>query len=368
MGWGRGWSGLASLGLLVGLAVFASAPAAVASYDPLSSGATNLALERPFLALLRENGVRILATAPAKFKAGALTLPVSGGELDPTLGKGTIEQAGGVTFVAAKRRVVLSELMLKIKPAPLYAKVGGGQLKLAAGAGISTGRDGFGTRFTATDLRLTAKFAERLDKKLRLAGHPLKPGEPFGTLISRPLPATVAVLGRGRASLAPSPTLLAHLHELHVSLNPIAPAELAPGPLFSLPILAGGQIAPDGRSGTLRSGGAVEFLQLGAGQLFVNELWFGLGEASALAEADLEPSPSFPGKQPQAPLLTLDLSGAAITADPKRRTVSVSSASLALSATLAADFNQLFAKPQEKPDVFHAGELFGTVSFTAQTQ
>ena len=166
----------------------------------------------------------------------------------------------------------------------------------------------------------------------------------------------------------PSPTLLTHLHELHVSLNPIAPAELAPGPLFSLPILAGGQIAPGGRSGTVRTGGSIEFLQLGAGQVFLHELWFGLGEAAALAEADLEPTPPFAGKQPQAPLLALDLSGASIAANTKPRTVSVAAASLSLSAALAADFNELFAKPQEKAEVFHAGEPFATVSFTAQTQ
>jgi hypothetical protein len=35
---------------------------------------------------------------------------------------------------------------------------------------------------------------------------------------------------------------------------------------------------------------------------------------------------------------------------------------------LAAAFNEAFAKPIGKPDVFHAGEPLGTISFTAQAQ
>ena len=361
-----GW--LCLVWLLVVIALPAAAGATGAStYDPLASGTTRISFEKPFLALIKRYHVKLTATAPTSLKAGAFTLPVSGGEYDPTIDKGTVNQEGGLTFSVAHRSVVLSNVMLKIKPAPLYAKVGGGQLKLAGNARTEVIRAGFGARFTATGLRLTAKFATRLNKKLRLPGRPLKPGLPLATITSVVQPASVNVLEAGQATFVPDPGIFAKLHELYVSVNPVSPAELAPGPLFSLPIALKGRISPDGRSGLLKTEGSLEFLQLGAGQLFLHELWFGLGEASALAEADLEPSPSFPGKQPQAPLLTLDLSGAAITADPKAA-LSRSRQPHSSLAPPSPPTSTNFSPSRRKCDVFHAGEPFGTVAFTAQTQ
>ena len=54
------------------------------------------------------------------------------------------------------------------------------------------------------------------------------------------------------------------------------PAEHA-GPTYTFPIATEGQIAPHGDSGTLRTAGSLEFLRLGAGQIFWNELWLDLG-------------------------------------------------------------------------------------------
>jgi Bacterial regulatory proteins, tetR family len=59
-----------------------------------------------------------------------------------------------------------------------------------------------------------------------------------------------------------------------------------------------------------------------------------------------------------------DASGQFAT-DPTARTMSVSGATVALQANTAALFNQGFAGGK---DEFHAGELLGTVAFTAQSQ
>jgi hypothetical protein len=353
--------------VLATLIIFATPSLASASYDPLGSATTKLRLDKGFSALLASHGVTLSATAPAKRQGSAFTLPLAGGQVDPTAAKLALESDGSLTFSRGRRRVIFRHLSLKTKREPLIAKVGGGQLKLAAATKLSFKRQGFGSAFSAGGLRITAKLATRLDKKLRLPGV-FNQGQLLGSLSASVQPATTAVLPTGRATLTPDPALLAKLEALFVSINPIAPAERQAGPLFTVPLIPAGTIAPDGRSGTVRSGGSLEFLQLGAGQLFLHELWFGLGEAQTLAEADLEPTPTFSGKQTQAPLLGLDLSSAQIVADSKARTVSVSGAPLSLSATLAADFNQLFAKPQGKMDVFHAGEAFGAVSFTARTQ
>jgi hypothetical protein len=359
---------LALLGAtLLALQSLAMAPSASASYEPLASGKAKLTLDPSFAQLLSSHGAKLTAISPAKGRGGALTLPLSEGSLDPTLGKGEIDTKGVLIFRRGRLGVPLRHLTVKTKRQPLLAKVGGGQLKLAAASRLAFKREGFGAAFTATGLTITAKLATRLSKKLHLHGV-FEAGQPLGTLRTSAQPATVAVLPEGRATLTPAPAFIAKLESLFVSLNPIAPAELAPGPTFNLPFIPAGTIAPDASSGVPRTGGSLEFLQLHAGQLFWHELWFDLGEKNVLAEVDEEPTPTFPGKLGQIPVATLDLSTATISPDPKARSVTVSAAALALSAQSAAAFNEAFAKPQGRSNVFAAGEALGSLSFTVLGQ
>lgn len=344
------------------LALFGLAPSAHAAYDPLGSGTTKLTLDKRFARLLAAHGVKLTAAAPAKRHGRSFTLPVSGGALDPAEEKGEIAQGGTLTFQRGARKVPLREIVVKTKPEPLIAKVGGGQLKLATAAKRKFSRIGFGSSFSAKPLRLSAKLATRLAKKLRLHGV-FEAGQRLGTLRSSAQPATVAILPSGRATLTPDPAFIAKLDKLFISLNPIAPAERSPGPIFSLPIIGGGALAPDASSGTLRSGGSLEFLQLGAGQIFWHELWFDPGTHQVLAEADIEPTPTFPGKLGQVPVLALG--AGSVASDPFARTIAISGAPLTLTAATAAYFNQAFAPGKE---AFAPGELFGTASFSAQTQ
>ena len=347
--------------LVVGC-LLALAPPAGASYDPIASGTATLTLEQAFASYLKQNGIALSATAPARRQGQKLTLPVSGGEWDPTTGKGTAQAEGSLVFADARKKVPLREIVVKAKPTPLLAKVGGGQLKVASSGQVKPTRQGFGAKLTATKLALTAKVATRLNKKLR-PEVPFAIGQVIGKLTATVAPATVAVLPQGRAYLTPSPEIRAKLDALFVSINPIAPAELAPGPVFSFPIGEEGQIAPDGSSGVLHTTGALEFLQLGAGQVFWAEQWLDLGARSDLAEVNLQPSPPFGGKQGQVGILSIG--AGTLAADPKARTVSLTGASLALSAATAAAFNGAFADGKA---VFAAGEALGTLSFTAQGQ
>ena len=340
------------------------APASRASYDPLGSGTTKLSFDKTFLALMKAHGVTALPKAPAARKGKALVFPVSGGKMDPISGKGEADQQGNLIFRRGGLSLPFKGLMLKTKRAPLYAKVGGSQLKIATGARISSARDGFGTVFTARDMKLSEKVAVRLNKKLHL-GDVFDAGQVIGSLRSETQPQTVAILPSGRATLALAPELLSKLNDLHVSLNPISPAELAPGPVFTLPISAAGAIAPDASLGTLHTGGAIELLQLGAGQIFWHELWFGLDTKTTLGEVNLRPSPPYGGKLGQVGILDLDMSSAAVSANAKARTIAVGGASLRMQTQSAASFNQAFAEGKE---TFKAGELFGTISFTAQGQ
>lgn len=340
------------------------APASKASSDPLGSGTTKLTLDRSFLQLMEAHGVIALAKAPATRKGNAFAFPISEGQMDPVSGKGKIHQEGSFAFKRGNLAVPFRRLMLKTKRAPLYSKVGGSQLKVATGARIASARNGFGTVFTATGMKLSEKVAVRLNKKLHLADV-FKAGQVIGSLRSEPQPQTVAILPSGRAALALAPEMVAKLTDLHVSLNPISPAELAPGPLFTFPITAEGAISPDASLGTLRTGGAMEMLQLGAGQIFWQELRLGLDAGTVLGEVNIQPSPPYAGKQEQVGVLDLDMGSATVSTDAKARTISVAGAALRLQSGSAASFNQAFARGAE---TFKAGEVFGAISFTAQSQ
>jgi hypothetical protein len=347
---------------LLSAALFTSAAPASADYDPVGGGETRVTLDKGFRALLAEHGVELIAVGPATRRGSAYTLKASGGQIDPTKEKGVVEQEGNLVFRRGPRQVLLRKIELKTKREPLVAKVGGSQLKVATSSQLSFKRRGFGAEISARSLRLTDKFATRLAKKLRLHGV-FEQGQLFGSIRGDALPETVAVLDTGRATIALDPALVAKLNALFVSINPIFPTELSPGNVFSVPIIRDGVLAPDASLGTLRTSGAIEFLQQGAGQIFLTEFWFEMASRIALAEVEIQPTPTFRGRLGQLPAATLGF--APVSSSTRARTIGISGASLTLSVQTAAAFNEGFA--QGKP-TFSAGELLGTLSFTAQTQ
>ncbi len=344
-----------ALGLLAGLLL---APVAHAAYDPIGGGTTKLVLDKSFVSFLKRDKIKLGASSPARAKANAFFLPVSGGSLDPTKGQGQIDQEGTLVFAAAKGKVPLRAITVKTKHSPLIGKVGGSQLKVATSRKLSSGRQGFDTSFSAKALKLTAKVATRLNKKLR-PELPFKEGQLIGSLSTKAEPQLVTITEANRAALSFDPGFIAKLDARFVSVNPIFPAEHA-GPLFTFPIVIGGQLAPDGSEGTLRTGGSVELLQLGAGQIFWGEPWLDLAARSDTAEVDIEPTPAFPGKLGRVGVF--DLGAAAVSSDPRTRTISIANAPLTLPASTAANLNQAFAGGQA---AFGAGEAVGTLSFAA---
>lgn len=346
---------------LVSILLLAFPLAARAAYDPVGSGTTRIVLDKRFAAFLDRAGVSVTAKAGAAKRGRTLVLPVTGGSFDPTVGRGEVEQEGTIVFESPRRRLPLRKLVVKTTSSPLVAKVGGSQLKVATSAATDSRRRGFGTAFSARKLELTEKVATRLNKKLR-PRQQFEAGRPIGTLVTEPQPLLVSMVPTGRATLLFDAAFIAKLDQHFVSLNPISPAERS-GATFTLPIIAEGALAPDASTGTLRTGGEVEFLQLGAGQVFWHELWFDVGLHAALAEVNVQPTPAFPGKLGQIPVLSLGTGLAA--SDPGARTISLAGAPLTLATATAATFNQAFAEGEED---FKAGEFIGTISFTAQGQ
>jgi hypothetical protein len=330
---------------------------AASSYDPVGSGTTTLTLSPSFSRLLARHDVAIELRGGPKRKGRKILLSASGGEVDPGAGLASVDHAGTVVFVAGKRRLPFRSVVFKAKRAPLYAKVGGGQLKVAQAKTLKVRRQGFGASFASTGLRLTAKVATRIDRKLRLGGA-VSAGQELGTLGVSVQPRTVNLLPQGRVYLAIDPAFFAKLNDLFVSLNPIAPAELAPGPVLSFPVGLESTLAPNGSLGTIKVGGAAELLKLRGAQIFWREVWLQPAVAAITSEVDVQPSPPHPGKQPPAPLLSLVPDGT-VTATPSKRTIAIAGRTVTLTAPTAAALNDAFASGQP---AFAAGERVGALS------
>ncbi|HET7510664.1 MAG TPA: hypothetical protein VFJ65_10495 [Solirubrobacterales bacterium] len=358
-------SPLRRLGPLVVLALswaLASPGPAQATYDPIAAGTTTVRFDPAFLATLRASGVTLAATAPAKLKNGAVSFPVATGQLDPVAAKGTVQHEGALVFRRGRRKLPMKALQLKTtqRRSPLSAKFGGGKLKLSASARLATARAGFGLRAKVGAMLLSAKVATRLDKKLDLRGV-FAEGDALGSAVSTMVPASVAIASVGRAELALDPAFAAKLQSLFVAVNPIAPAE-HPG-AFTFPV-GGGDLAPNLSSGVLKTGGALEFIQVGGGQFLARDLEPDLGAHLLGAESRLVLASSGEGPNQVGPVF--GLGAAPGSADPAQRRLSLSGAPLSLQPATAQAFNEAFAKPQGKEGVFAAGEVLGSLSFTAQ--
>lgn len=346
------------LGLLTLLLVTQASPASGA-YDPLASGTTTIVFSREFQHLLKEHHVILESREGARVAGSRIIFPVSGGRLDPVTSRGLVEHAGTVVFCAGRQCLPMKALQLKTtqRRSPLSAKFGGGKLRLAESSRMATSRAGFGLAARVEEIRLSAKVAVRLDKKLGLRGV-FEAGERLGRARTVAEPQAAALLPAGSASLDLAPSFAAKLDSLFVAVNPVFPAE-RPGP-FTFPI-TGGEIAPDGAAGTVRLAGSLELLQLGGGQVFWADPYLDLGSGALSAEADLEPSPRLPGKLGRVKLF--DLGTGSVVSDPGARTVQLAGMPLTLEAETARYLNEAFAP---KAAMFAVGEPVGTVGFTAQ--
>jgi hypothetical protein len=291
----------------------------------------------------------------------AVSFPLTTGKLEPVEAKGAMEHAGQLVFRAGARRLPLRSLQLKTTRAssPYAAKLGGGQLKLSEGAKLTSRRSGFGTEFKTAGMRLSAKVATRLDKKLGLHGV-FAEGQQFGSAATEVEPATVGLAPAGGAELVLDPAFAAKLGSFFVAVNPIFPAEHPRG--FTFPV-GGGVLAPSGSSGLVKTNGGVEFIQVGGGQFLVRYLELEIATGQVDAEHQLILASSGPGPVAAGPLL--GLGAGAFAAEPAARSITGSGAPLSLSAAMATAFDEAFARPLGRPDSFAAREVLGTIGFSA---
>jgi hypothetical protein len=404
---------LLSTGVLVAalFAALALAPLASATSDPLASGTTTVTLNKGVAKKLKKAGVSISATKPGKVKGSKATFPVTGGELDPTTGAGTLSHSGGLKIKAGKKSVTISTLVLSTTTKSLSGKLKGKTVSIAKLAGVSFTRNGFGTNLAAKKLKLTSAAAKALNSALapkpvkgaKKAAPIFKANTVLGSATSETQPSTVTVLPGGNVTFAGSAGVFGKLADAKVQPQPIAPTTLS-GTTFTGPIL-GGTVSPAGTSGVVQSGlglNLVQKLPTSATTAIETTITLGgvyvdLAGKTATVEVVAVSNAESEGKKPlnlgnlgRSSVSDITLTG--VVADPTTRTVSVSTAGVLqpVSAEVLNGFVKVYAayaaeiavKAEGKTpaegqaigaaiiakDSIVSGEALGTFAFTAQAQ
>ena len=406
------------------IALMAFAPFASAASDPLASGKTTMTLQKSFTNYLKTFGITVAKISPAKLSGGKATFNVTGGSLDPTTGKGTVNLGGGLKFKAGKKSAPVKSLVLDTNKKSLTGKVGGKKVKIATIAGWSFKRAGFGVNLKVNKVKLTSAAAKQLNKKLGYSKGKPKPflkNKLTAKATSETQPSTVTVLPVGNMTFSGSPVLLTKLNNVKVELETLGLTQKT-GTTFTGPIL-GGTVSPTGTAGVVQSGIGIKLkqnlpLQVGAltTNITLGGMYIDLAAKTAtvevIAESNAE-SPTGSGKKPlnlgnlgRSSIADITVTG--VNADPTTRTVAINAAGVlqAVSAEVLQGFVSVYqayveggtqlkfceespghctgvnekaekeeaaklgkAKGEEvAKNHISAGEALGTFSFTAQAQ
>jgi hypothetical protein len=397
---------LLSSGVLVAalFAVLALAPLASATPDPVASGSTTITLNNSWTKYLKTFGIKAQKISPTKVKGQKATFKVTGGEMDPTNGLGTLTLSGGIKFKAGKKSAAVTGLVLDSAKNVITGKVAGKKVKVATLAGLSYTRNGFGVNVTLKKVKLNSQGATQLNKKLGFAKGTPKPflaNKLIGKSTSEEQPSTVTVLPSGFSIFAGDPTLLQKLNDVEAKIQTIAPTTQAAN-VFGSPI-TGGTISPTGTSGVVQSSGGLNLVQNLTGgpstTITLGAFYVDLAGKTATVEvAAVSNAKNAEGKEPlnlgnlgRSSIADLTVTG--VTANPATRTVSVNASAVLqpVSATVLNGFVQVYegyyaqvlllkgiAKTPEEAkalaaakvanDQIKPGEALGSFSFTAQAQ
>lgn len=417
--------GMLPVGVLAAalIALLAIAPFASAASDPLASGKTTMTLQKSFTNYLKTFGISVSKISPAKLSGGKATFNVTGGSLDPTTGKGTVNLSGGLKFKAGKKSATVKALVLNTEKKTLTGKVGGKKVKIASIAGWSSTRSGFGANLTIKKVKLTNAGATQLNKATGYAKGKPKPflgNKLIAKATSETQPATVTVLPVGNMTFVGSPVLLTKLKNVEVKLQTLGLTQQTAPTTFTGPIL-GGTVSPLGTAGVVQSGIGIKLVQnlpLQVGAITTNITLGGMyvdlaaktATVEVIAESNAE-SPTGSGKKPlnlgnlgRSSIADITVTG--VNADPTTRTVAISAAGVLqpVSAEVLQGFVSVFkayaeggayqktfeklkgeGKTDEEADAggkaaakaageevaknqISAGEALGTFAFTAQAQ
>jgi hypothetical protein len=375
------------------IALLAVAPFASAAPDPLTGGKTTMTLQKSFTNYLKTFGISVSKISPAKLSGQTATFTVTGGSLDPTTGKGTVNLGGGLKFKAGKANAQVKALILDTNKKSLTGKISGKKVKLATIAGWSSKRNGFGATITINKVKLTNAGATQLNKKLGFSKGKPKPflgNKLIAKASADAQPGTVTLLPEGNVTFAATLSTLKKLTDVEVKITPIAPTGVPSLGSFLFPITSG-TVSPLGTAGVVESSpvGGVLLEQVlkfppEAGQpdlvtrIALNGFSIDLAAKTVKTTVTAQSNASKElnlGTLPSTSIADIVVPG--VVADSANRTVTVSNAPATLQAVSGAVLNgfvQVYEgykaalkSPEAKPQIA-AGESLGTFSFTAKTQ
>ena len=397
-------------------ALLAFAPLASATPDPVASGTTTITLNKGWTKYLKTFGIKIKKVGNAKLKGTKATFKVTGGEIDPTNGLGTLVLGGGLKFKAGKKSATVKGMVLNTGKNVLTAKVSGKKVKLAKLGGLSYSRNGFGVNVKLKKMKLQKPGAKQLNKKTGYAKGKPKPflaNKNIGKASGESQPATVAIVPGGNVSFNADQELLLKLKDVETNASVIAPTIEKGFGNYELPI-GGGSIAPSATAGQVLTGGGLlltQKLDKGDGSFLETEItlgnmWLDVSARTVTVEVVAKSNASDAlnlGNLGRSSIADLTITGA--FADPATRTVSVSSSAVlqpisaevlegfvlvyqgyyeALFCALGAPEQCKSANPDQQAaekaaakeaaekkvekDHITAGSPLGTFAFTAQTQ
>src|SRR4051794_19225140 len=362
---------LAVVGLL------AASSTAMAGQDELKGGSV----------LIQLHGSRGLKLSP-----GSLSLPITGGAVDPINGSGTVRVSGGFKAKRGKgkTKVTITALALGANggPGSISAKVG---KKNVPTFGTLTGgtvtRDGWGAKIENVSAAIAGKGAQALNRAFsprkgkganKSAGGRVKAGQPLGVVVSivtDPL-AVEVVPGTGTLTLhtdlfgAFASKLPQHCISPLSGVTPIAPATQSLAD-FTFPV-SGGSAAPDFSAGELLTAGGQTITKTGGfgtpgacstaeppigTQLVSTDLGVQFAQNFLMSNATLPTGTSL-----RAALGTIDFSTGSRSVDPNTKMLNISGANVRLADLSAFTLNTVFPTESGDPsDDFAAGDLIGTI-------
>lgn len=266
----RSWTRSVAVTLAIALSTMLALAATAAGQSqltvPVEDGSTQLSLRSSTADTLADNGIGVSPVGPAtNVNPTSFRFPITGGEVVPFSGIGTITHSGGLAIESADspRTLVLRNFVANTRTLSLTGRVGNsnrrvafGRISLADAIVIRRGPGRVGTYIVRAELFLTSAGASAINgffgRDLPIAGLNL------GRIDLRVDPAAVILQG-GNTILTPTNELIPSLAGLGVNLSTIPPAAADTAGRLNFPITAGSWVIAGGLLGGVEHDGGVSF-------------------------------------------------------------------------------------------------------------
>jgi hypothetical protein len=377
-------------GVAAVLALVVLTSSALAVQDDLKGGSVTL---------------QLTSSRGLKLQPSSLTLPITGGALDPVDGSGTVNVSGGFGARLGKGKAKVKIVSLTFGanggPGSIAAKVGKSK-KTVSGFGALTGgsvaRNGWGAKISGVTATIAGKGAQALGRTFsgksgkgarKSAGPGVKPGQRLGTVSAVTDPLAVAVVpGSGNLVLTVDTglsgtffsKLMSHCIDPLPTGSPAGVAPIAPatadvtGTMYTFPV-SGGAAAPDFTAGTLVTAGG-QTITKNSSALNPSGCSAGPPVGTQLQSTDFQVEfdrntlASFAalpdGSSILAGLAAIDWTSGSRSVDPNSKQLTVTNANVTLLGLAADTINRYFPNATNtQSNDFAAGDVIGHIDLTA---